>query len=495
MGIAVALCWLVASCSGDQDSVAHDADGGDASAPPAQPGSVAPPDGIWVRSIESVGDESMTSISPRDDGSFVVLGGYEGPATFSPGQPDEQVLALPDAEHEAVLAHYELDGSLRELRVDPLGTGAGRVLLRRDGSLYVTGGGAFTSGSVMVADDADVYVGKYDADGRALWASSASGESGTAVSSALVAWDDGSVAIGGTIEGTVEFGAGEPNQTRLASNGEEIFLARYDGSGVLQWAKRAIAAPYLPSWRLEAAADGGLFIYGSLENVTTFNPDVGDETQLQGGNIGFLVKLDAAGELLWAWSLAQDTGMNGINDVAPHADGGASVVGSFDRIFTLGAGERGQTVLAAVGSDFPGRTQFPDFFAARFDAQGKLSWARREGGEVWDGGAQVEVLDDDATLLAGTYTNSVTFAEGEPAQATLTTDSNETLPFMMVVEPDGAPRWVRQGLAGPIAPLADGSLAIAGTFMGTRTLFAGEPGETTLASAGGWDAYVARFAF
>ena len=279
---------------------------------------------------------------------------------------------------------------------------------------------------------------------------------------------------------------------RLAANGEEIFLARYDADGALQWARRAIAAPYLPTWKLESAPDGGLFLYGSLENITTFSPDLGDETQLEGGNVGFLVRLDAAGEVIWARALAQPTGTNGITDVAAHADGGCSVIGAFDRILTLGPGEPAETVLAAVGSDFPGRTQVPDFFAARFDAMGELMWARREGGEVWDTGVQVEALEDGATLVAGSYTNSVTFAQGEPVESTLTTASNDTTPFFMVIERDGSTRWVRQGLAGQIAALSDGSFAVAGTFMGTLTIFPGEPGETTLASAGGWDAYVAR---
>jgi hypothetical protein len=458
--------------------------------------SVDAPGALWVRSVEGTGSEGVNSVTAHPDGSFVVLGTYEGPGTFNPGQPDEKVLAMPDGEQETVLAHYAADGKLSGLRPDPLGTGSGGVYVASDDTLFVTGTGAFAAGSVMVPKEADVFVAKYAPDGKPLWASSASGEAGIIASSALVAWPDGSVAIAGQFNGTITFGEGEPEQTRLASTTDEIFLARYDADGKLRWAKRAITAPYLPDWKLAAAADGGIVLYGTLENVTTFNPGLADETKLMGGNIGFIAKLDDDGKVLWTRAFSEPTGTNNITSAATFSDGGIVVTGSFQRILTLGPGESGETTLPAIGSDFPGRTQFPDAFVARFDSGGRLEWALREGGEVWDGGSHVEVLDDGAILLTGGYTNNVTFGAGEPAETTLSTGPNEMTAFVGVLEADGALRWMRKGASGQVnsqvTALSDGSIAIAGSFMGTLTLFPGEAAETTLASAGGQDVFVAR---
>jgi hypothetical protein len=439
-----------------------------------------------------VGDEGVTAIAAHPDGSFVVLGAYEGPGTFNPGQPDKMVLAMPNSAREDVLVHYGADGSLRALRADPLGTGSGHVYMAADDSMYVTGSGAFAAGSVMVPNDADVFVAKYAPDGTPLWARSASGAAGMGAGTAVAAWPDGSVAVAGTLHGTITFGVGQATETRLASTDDEIFLARYDAEGGLLWAKRAIAAPYVPDWKLAAAADGGIILYGTLKNVTTFNPGLADETKLEGGNIGFLVKLDDAGMVTWTQALSQLSGTNRITSVATFPDGSVVATGSFDRILTLGVGERGETTLAAIGSEYPGRTQFPDFLVARFDPTGKLAWARREGGGLWDAGGQVDVLEDGAALVTGSYTNSVTFGAGEPAETALSTPANATTAFIAVIESDGSLRWVRQGVNGQAAPLSDGSIAIAGPFMGTVTLFPGEVGETTLASAGGSDVYVVR---
>lgn len=492
---ATAILLLTAGCSGDDTfgtsvdaSVDRSSDGGSSTADPI----ATPPTGFWVRSVEGVGAEGVSTLVAHPDGTFAVLGSYEGPGTFSPGRPDEKVLAEPAGAREEFLAQYAPDGNLRALRADPLGAASGRVQLTAGGGFYVAGSGGFTAGAVTAPGDADVFVAKYDADATALWASSASGAAGMGAVSALAVSPDGGVVIGGTIEGTLTFGAGQATETRLAANGKEIFLARYAADGALLWAKRAIAAPYLPDWKLAAAADGGIALYGTLENVTTFNPDLGDETKLQGGNIGFIVKLDDAGSVAWARSFDTSEGTSGVSSLTTFPDGDVVVTGSFTRSLTLGPGEPRQAVLAADGSEFPGRMQFPDFFAARFAADGTLSWARREGGGVWDTGGQVEALKDGATLVTGSYTNDVTFAAGEPAATTLSTETNEMSPFVAILDADGELRWVRAGLDGQATQLADGSIAFAGTFMGTTTLFPGEPGETTLASAGGWDVYVAR---
>jgi hypothetical protein len=171
-----------------------------------------------------------------------------------------------------------------------------------------------------------------------LWRRGASSSAGTGIASRLATWDDGSVVIGGAYEGTLTFALGEPGQIRLASTGEEIFLARYDADGGLVWARRAITAPYMPDWHLAAGADGGIVLYGTLENVTTFSPGLSDETRLEGGNIGFVVKLDGDGKVLWARALAQPSGTNRIASLATFPDGSVAFTGSFLRILTLGAG-------------------------------------------------------------------------------------------------------------------------------------------------------------
>ena len=46
--------------------------------------------------------------------------------------------------------------------------------------------------------------------------------------------------VTGYFQGSATFGQGQANQTTLtAAGGSDIFVAQYDSSGALQWAKRA----------------------------------------------------------------------------------------------------------------------------------------------------------------------------------------------------------------------------------------------------------------
>ena len=56
----------------------------------------------------------------------------------------------------------------------------------------------------------------------------------------LATFQDGTFVLSGRFEETMTFGAGEVNETELASAGlQDLFFARYDADGVLAWAKRA----------------------------------------------------------------------------------------------------------------------------------------------------------------------------------------------------------------------------------------------------------------
>ena len=56
----------------------------------------------------------------------------------------------------------------------------------------------------------------------------------------MVADSANNLYVTGNFGGTETYGAGDPNQTSLTSaGGADIFVAKYNSSGVIQWAKRA----------------------------------------------------------------------------------------------------------------------------------------------------------------------------------------------------------------------------------------------------------------
>ncbi|MEK6608578.1 MAG: hypothetical protein AABZ30_13035, partial [Myxococcota bacterium] len=72
--------------------------------------------------------------------------------------------------------------------------------------------------------------------------------------------------------------------------------------------------------------------------------------------------------------------------------------------------------------------------------------------------------------------------------------------FVAKYEPDGTLAWATNAGgsnvddAFTVAAAPDGSALVAGYIASSATFGAGEPGETTLTSAGGLDVFVARYA-
>ena len=100
------------------------------------------------------------------------------------------------------------------------------------------------------------------------------------------------------------FGAGEPNETTLTSAAStDIFVARYDASGLLLWATRAGGAGDERGLAIAVDGSGNSYVTGRFRFASaTFGAGEPNETTLTsaGASDIFVAKYDAGGMLLWA---------------------------------------------------------------------------------------------------------------------------------------------------------------------------------------------------
>jgi hypothetical protein len=468
----------------------------------------SPPVAMWIRTAESTADDGAAALSAAADESLTITGRLTAHLTFDPGRPDEAALDPRVSGHDDMFfAVYGADGTLRSTKhaaESSTVTGYARVLV--DGSAVVleaAGMAAAIDPAITVPASAAFFVAKYRPDGSFAWAKGIEGASDAATAGALAVWEDGSVLIGGILKGTLTFGMGEPNETRLAATltnapSGEIYLARLDAAGNLAWARRAISAWYLPDgWKTVALADGGLALLSAPKGTTIVDPDLPSTVTLSSSGHGFMVKYDASGKLSWLKTIEQTQGQSGFANVTELADGTILACGSFTGVATFGTGDPHPVVLSAAGSEHPSQTQFPDLFLARYGANGALEWAIREGGSIWDNAGQVAAYPDGSVLLAGTFGNTVKFGVGSRAVTLTVTDQNmsPTDFFLAHYDAGGSLLWARRSVdASQIAPLSDGGVALAGSYSGTKRFFPGEPAEATLAALGGEDLFIARLA-
>jgi len=315
----------------------------------------------------------------------------------------------------------------------------------------------------------------------------------------IAALPGGSSLIAGRYwSGPPTFGLGEPGETMLPCEPTPdcggLFLARYDASGALSWAKRvADGQGELTPFGISALADGTAFIAGRFSATATFAPGEPQETILTAGagtlRDIFVARCDPSGNLVWAKS-AGGPGRDHGSDVAALTDGGVLVTGYFESGAIFGAGEPGEVTMSGTG---PG-----DAFLAKYDPSGALAWVKRAGGTGSDGSNAVHALDDGSSLVAGAFHQTATFGPGELGEVVLDAVGNLDI-FVARFDADGALVWVKNAggvsddLASAITALPDGTALVTGTYRNTATFGPGEPAETMLTSNTNHDVFVARY--
>ncbi|MEZ5966423.1 MAG: DUF2795 domain-containing protein [Planctomycetota bacterium] len=345
------------------------------------------PDGTlaWVK--RAGGGRSFDSgygIVLRPDQAFMVVGAFNGDATFGPGEANETVLTSSRSiAPDLFLARYATDGSLDW--VISAGAGAGltsKIVGLPDGAIVVLGDvfGSATLGPGQQGEtrltaaggefDQDVFVARFGADGSLAWARRAGGES-TDSGQGIAAFPDGSSVVTGSFWRTATFGEGDPNRTVLDADGDnDIFVARYDATGSLTWARRA----------------GG----------SARSSDIKDEGRA----------------------------------IVAMADGSCVVTGGFSLGAVFGAGEPNQSVLYADG-----RSGQANAFVARYAADGSLGWAKRVGCPSGSTGSAIAGQADGSVIVSGTFIGTATFGPGEPRQTQL--DENYFAAFVARFNADG----------------------------------------------------------
>ncbi len=372
-----------------------------------------------------------------------------------------------------------------------------------DGSVAVTGSfeGIMTLGKgsanetlLMSNGKRDIFVAKYFADGTLAWAKRAGGaEDDEALGIVMLAGD--AVAITGQFQLTATFGAGEPNETMLASAGlNDIFVARYDPNGMLVWAKQAGGSGDDTSEDLTVLPDvpDEVVITGSFHNTVTFDAGMATETMLTSSGLGdiFIAKYNNMGNLDWARRAGGSGDDEGLAIEA--LPGSMSVItGGFENTATFGASEPGETMLTSNGME--------DVFVAQYDPNGMLVWAVQGGGSGEDVGTDVTRLALDDVVVTGTFQNNATFVDSESTSVNLLSAGAGDI-FLIQYDVDALIGWaVRAGGSGDdesegITSLPDLSLVVTGAFENTATFGPLEPNETMLASNGMEDIFIAHYA-
>ena len=228
------------------------------------------------------------------------------------------------------------------------------------GNIYMTGEFAKTATfgefTVESKGDLDFFVAKYSPEGKCLWVRTGGGSKidrgyGAAVDA------QGNVFVTGHCQSTDATFDGTPFENR--GGDYDLFVAKYDAAGKLQWLKSGGGAGYDYGHGIGVDKAGNCYVTGAMAGDCEFLGVVTKSVSKSGH--GFLAKLSTKGELTWLRVFGGNGG-SAVEHVAVDAEGNAVVAGGASGVVTFGD-------LTATNK--AGR----EVFAVKFDASGKALWA------------------------------------------------------------------------------------------------------------------------
>ena len=334
----------------------------------------------------------------------------------------------------------------------------------------------------------DIFVAKLNANGALLWARQAGGASED-LGFGITVDASGNCYVVGSFTTSATFAPA----SLTSAGGVDVFVAKYDASGTVQWVKRAGGSSSTDEGRgIALDGSGNLIVGGYFFGSATFGPGEGTQTVLTsaGQHDVFIAKFSAAnGALAWA-RRAGGNGSDQGRGVGVDAAGNSYIAGYFQNTATFGPTQPNQTQLVSGGSE--------DVFVAKYDAAGNLAWAKRSGGAASDVALAIAVDAAGNSYVTGDFTSSATFGPGDPSAAVLNAASSSIDIFLARFNSNGVLSWATRagGAEGDtgfaVTANSAGNSYITGQFRGTASFGTGG-NLVNLTAAGVEDVFLAKY--
>jgi len=275
------------------------------------------------------------------------------------------------------------------------------VTVDKAGNVYVTGnfsGEATFSGTLFTGNGIfDIFIAKYNPSGNLLWLRSAGGlqnDEGHGITTD----NDGNIYVTGYFSETAQFHDDMGHSVQLVSSGNtDIFIAKYDSSGNLLWARKAGGTQDDEGTRIILDAQNHVFLTGFFSDRGIFS---GKSVISKGNNDAFIARYDTSGNCQWVQSLG-GSGMDKSFGLAADSTGNSYITGFFYYSVSF---SNNATVLQADGLS-------SDIFTVKYDIDGTILWAQRIGGPYNDAAFGIAVDKEESFYITGYFLETATFGD------------------------------------------------------------------------------------
>lgn len=336
----------------------------------------ATPSVYWTDQFGGTGTEVGSAIATASNGDVVVYGA--GADSLVPGY-------VVTGSDDLFLARYSKSGTRKwvvQFGSDGVEYTSRTVAMASNGDIVVAGTvvGNFTG--YTLAGSSDVFVARFNRNGRQLWLKQF-GSAGQDLAGSVAVAPSGDIYLSATTEAAFPNGSAPPTSTL---GGTDAVLVKLDRRGTIKWS-RAVGTSGL---------DMGLAVAVSKRNEV-YVAGVVAELVEPGGYWGldddaFIAQFDRNGNMKWIRQSGA-TGGDGFYAVATNARGDVYAAG---------------TTEALSGGTVPGykTLQGPrDGIVVKFDRLGTLQWANQHGTGGSDGDWSIAVAKNGQVYVGG-YTDN-----------------------------------------------------------------------------------------
>lgn len=258
----------------------------------------------------------------------------------------------------------------------------------------------------VLAEKSNIFIVKYDKDGKIVWTQSAGGKYSDIVCCIDVDISDNFYIAGYFKSPSIVFGTdtlinSDTNKVMLIEEGNfnpaDLFIAKYNAAGKVLWSKKAGNSMQDDIAKSIATdATGNLYVSGFFEcqsikfgALTLTNKNTDQTSDL------FIVKYDTNGKESWARS-AGGRNDDEAKSIVVDSLGNCYVTGSFYSSFI-------SFDRFKLTSKSPGK---PDIFVAKYSSDGKPLWTKSAGGKGYDEVQSIAIDHSGNCFLAGAFIES-----------------------------------------------------------------------------------------
>jgi hypothetical protein len=485
---------------------------------------------LWARTVLSPATDSLFSSTAVDSlGNVYVAGQLWGPDAVDLG--NSVTVAGASNGYDPLLVKYDSSGTAQWGKAVAAGSHTSQfysVAVDFSGHVYVAGYLSGASGPVGFGNDVTVtksdrfnnaVLAKYDSSGIAQWAQTVTAGSSDSSFSSVAVDSSGNVYVAGEIDGTgtYDFGnnvkaTGTATSAGLLNPAGNAVLAKYNSSGIVQWAQTVAAgSPDSSFASVTVDSAGNVYAAGSVAGTETY--DFGNSVTVRGTASGghvanevvanaVLVRYDSSGIAQWAQTVSASLRASDFSSVAADSAGNVYAAGSIGGPETVYFGN-GVTATGTLNSGALAGIAGPQYVVlVKYNPSGIAQWARtvvNSGPDSYFDSVAVDFADN--VYAAGSVFG---YAAGiyDFGNATVTA-SNQSGYSVVLVKYDsgGLAQWARTSVTGGSSAaiftgvtvdLMDNVYA-AGGISGTGVVDFGNNVTATATNADGWNALLVKY--